>query len=458
MNNTQYPSASPSPKAVPIQRCVNLDWLEVYCLEGSIGFPHNADYFRERGWHVQEREYGTPIYNEMFTLYGTDGLPLIEVRRAPKSSTLTNKRAILDPYSCHVRLCNRTCYMEDAAGIMQRFLEENFFCYSRISRLDICLDFEKFDSGDLPQDFLQRYVSGKFAKLNQARISVHGLDRWDGRRWNSCKWGSPTSMVSTKLYDKTMELEEVHDKPYIRQAWFAAGLIDDWFNCTTHDRQGRVYKPAVWRLEFSIKSSDKNWFVVEDVSGKRKKLRSIRHTLDNYHTRAQLLDVFSSLCSHYFHFKYVEFLTQANTQVAAYALNAIAPDVHHDLSHGDNRQRQRKDRCRDKVLFRFDKPSVFYKIARVATSDTSTKAPSKLLQLLYEHREKAIRPETFKACNYLIEELEYRLHTQEQHHWSRNELIILQQLLAKRIKDPTSDLHQDYETLRELLQLEDRIF
>ena len=208
-----------------MSRCVNIDWLECYCLEDAIGFPHNADYFRAKGWEVVEREYGTPMYREMFTLYDHYGEPFVEVRRSPKSDGRTN--GIFDSYSSHVRLANRTCYMNQAARILDRFLDENGFHFQRISRIDICLDFERFDFGDDPQKFIQRFMAGRYSKINQANISAHGLDQWDGRFWNSLSWGSKSSMVTTKLYNKTMELRQVHDKPYIRQAWQAAGLVDD---------------------------------------------------------------------------------------------------------------------------------------------------------------------------------------------------------------------------------------
>lgn len=64
-------------------RCVNLDWLEVFCFED--GEPHDANYFRREGFVVDEREYGTRIYHQMFTLNDRLGHPFLEVRRSPKS-------------------------------------------------------------------------------------------------------------------------------------------------------------------------------------------------------------------------------------------------------------------------------------------------------------------------------------------------------------------------------------
>lgn len=406
-----------------IKRCINLDWLEVYAIESNIGYPHNAEFFRKAGWTVQERDYGTPTYKEMFTLYSfKENEPLIEVRRNPKSSWTSVPKGFLDPYCCHIRLVNRSCYLEDAAGIMQQFLERYMFAVSRISRLDLCLDFERFDTGDYPSKFLQRYMEGKFSKLNQGRVSVNGTDWWSGRVWNSVRWGADKSMVTTKLYNKTMELQEVRDKPYIRQAWFQSGLIDDWYDMTKHDKDGQVYTPEIWRLEFSIKSSVKNWFVVEESYPGKTKYRSIRHTLDQYHTRAQILDVFWSLAFHYFHFKHYE------------------PD-------------KRKDRCRDKVLFRHEEPAVFYKLAAVSSSEPLRHIDKQLLKLLLRYRDTVIDIQEYIACNLLIEKMELRVRMQDKAEPMPPEVLtLLRQLISMRVKDKSRPLEEDAERLRQLIE------
>ena len=410
-------------------RCINLDWLEVYCLESSIGYPHDAEYFRRAGWHVREREYGTPTYKEMFTLFSYDNdEPLIEVRRAPKAPRGYNTGGIMDPNSCHIRLCNRTCYMEDAAGLLQRFLEENFFEYSRISRVDIALDFERFDSGDDPQKFLQRYIKGQYAKINQARISMHGADRWDGRTWNSVKWGNENSMVSTKMYCKTLELLQISDKPYIRQAWYEAGLIDNWFDMTKRMEDGTVYKPEIWRIEFSIKSSTRNWFVVEDPYSTKRKLKSIRHTLEQYRTRRQMLDVFFSLADHYFHFK------------------KFAEGV-------------RKDRCEDKVLFDKKIPSVFYKVTHVATHEKQDKTLQRLLRMLRDYQSTIYDEEKRQACRMVIADIEYRVRAHDlPNDTPIEELTLLRQLVAKRVMGSPNTLSQDINIIKAMLDIETDIF
>lgn len=411
-----------------MKRCINLDWLELYCLEDSIGYPHDADFFRRAGFSVNEREYGTPVYHQMFTLLDEAGQPLIEVRRVPKSAIGQQIHGVLDPMACHIRLANRTCYFNSPVTFMQQFIERYGFHYQRISRIDICLDFIKFDYGDDPAVFMARYMSGRYAKINQANIAAHGADRWDGRTWQSVSWGDKKSMIGTKFYNKKLELSQVHDKPYIRQAWQAAGLVDDAMTLAIYDADGKATYPDIWRVEFSIKSSTRNWFIIEDNNGKKTKIRSIRNTLEVYSTKQHLLNMFLSLADHYFHFKKYE-------------------------------PGKRKDRCEDKLLFNPRDRSEFYKLENVSTVNEPSKALNRLYQRLLDYAETTAKPEVYKACNVLLKDIDFRLRTTPMTlPWSANEITALRLLIEKRIKSHNLPLSVDKAIIEEMLSLDEKLF
>lgn len=407
-------------------RCINIDWLEVYCLELG-AMPKDAEYFRALGWHVVERAYGTRIYEQMFTLYAHDcDLPFIEIRRLPKCSS-SDKMHVLPDGSCHIRLTNRSCYYENAAKLMQEFIEKYEFSFMRISRIDICLDFEKFDSGDDPAKFLARYLANKYSKINQANVSVHGTDLWDGRQWNSVSWGSKTSQISTKLYDKTMEIRQVKDKPYIRQAWRLAGLVDDMIYLTKGEGSER-YTPRIFRLEFSIRSSVKKWFVIEDYTTGKRQYRSKHNTLDCYYNRSQLLDVFASLASHYFKFKYFE-------------------------------DGVRKDRCKDKILFDFKDIEQFYKVEIVATSNERSSLIDKLIEMLEKFTLTVIDYNLKQQCYAIIEKLQQeQLRGAAAAPWDAHELTLLRQLVSRRFNNPKNALEQDIAAINALISSESEMF
>lgn len=407
---------------MPSPRCINIDWLECYCLESQ---PRTVVYFAARGFEVSIRAYGTRFYQEMFTLY-QDGEAFIEVRRSPSSVGSAAAARYFDPRSCHIRLCNRTCYAYDAATIMQRFLDEHGFIFQSISRIDLCLDFERFDSGDDPFKFLTRYLKGRYAKVNQCTIAVHGKDEWDGRNYNSVSWGSKKSPVFTRFYDKTLELKEGKDKPYIRQAWASCGLVDDFIQLTKKGADGVIYKPRIWRLEFAIQSSVKNWvcFDVDEMGNATH--RSKRNELSVYANRDLLEPMFASLVAHYFHFKY--------------------------FTEG-----QRKDRCPDKVLFDFTEQATTYKVEKICTAK-SDDSHLRALQAKIEtyrmlHFDEGIR----KACDIILHSLAREiLNKQASNPLDETEVLLLQRLIADAVNHPGRPMDLDF--YRNLMELPDRIF
>lgn len=416
--NTQTTS-----KYIPT-RCINLDWLEVHARE-PINKRLDADYFRSQNFVVHEREYGTRVYREMFVLEGSDGENLLEVRRNPASQGL---KGIHDPNECHIRLCNRTCYFEDAAYQLSQFLNYHGYTDVRISRVDICLDFVQFDKGDDPQAFVRRYFRRKYAKINQGRIASHGEDTWTGQEWNSLSWGSKTSAVTTKMYNKTMELYDpkldCYAKPYIRQAWKIAGLVDDWQRVTKDDVQVNV-----WRVEFSLRSAVKNWIPIE-INGEPKNYQSIRNTLECYMGRDRILTMFASLANHYFHFK-------------------------------KYKQGKRKDRCRDKILFDFSGQQVVYKLdakSPIAGSGTTYQEKwRQLLKKLQAYQQSHTATEIHKACEVLISSItEDEIRNDLANPWSYEELQTMRMMMNVRTRDKSLTYEAALREVKALLNITDR--
>lgn len=383
------------------KRCVNLDWLEVHCRE-PIGQPHNADYFRNHGCEVQEREYGTRVYKEMFVILGTDGLPAIEVRRNPSSQGLNG---IHDAEETHIRLNNRLCYFDDCAILLKKFLDFHHYTDVRISRIDFCLDFVRFDFGDDPQKFVRRYLKHHYAKINQGDINVHGKDAWEGQEWNSLKWGNPLSIVSTKMYNKTLELKDhksgLYGKPYIRQAWLLCGFIDDMQRVT---KNGELVN--VWRVEFSVKSPKANWATIE-LNGHPKEKYSLPNSLDVYTNRSDILTAFASLSRHYFRFK-------------------------------KYKKGVRKDRCDDKKLFNFSDVQNVYKLTNernvCGNGDKSRQKFNRLLQLLQEYDMTQFNSEAKNAAQTLISSLkEEMINADLIKPWDVQERAIIRALFVKRL-------------------------
>lgn len=401
-----------------------MDWLEVHARE-PVTKPHDANYFRSCGFIVHEREYGTRVYKEMFVLEGTDGENLLEIRRNPASSGLNG---IHDINECHIRLVNRTCYFDNAAEAFTQFLSVHGYTDIRISRVDICLDFVRFDKGDDPQAFVRRYFRHKYAKINQGRISGHGDDTWTGQEWNSLAWGSKTSAVTTKMYNKTMELYDTKTdtfaKPYIRQAWLLCGFIDDMQRVTLNNERVQV-----WRVEFSLRSAVKNWIPIE-IDGKEKNYQSIRNTLECYQGRDRMLVMFASLANHYFHFK-------------------------------KYKQGQRKDRCKDKILFDFSGKQITYRIGKndyaAASKQNAQEKYMRLIAKIRAYQQSHIATEIHKACDVLIQSMtEENMRSEMANPWSNEELMFLREVLSRRVQHPEISVSVVMKEIKELLKITDR--
>lgn len=408
----------------PIVRCINLDWVEVHAREPLL-VPHNADYFRQAGFVVHEREYGTRVYSEMFILDGIDGQPILEVRRNPASQGLNG---IHDMNETHIRLVNRTCYFDDAAKCLDDFLQAHQYTDVRISRIDICLDFAKFDRGDDPAAFIRRYFRQKYAKINQGRIAAHGSETWTGRDFNSLAWGSKSSAVTTKLYDKTLELydpkSDTYGKPYIREAWLRAGLIDDMQRCTLNN-----VTQTIWRVEFSLRSAVKNWLPIE-LDGVEGKYQSLKNTLSCYDSRDKLIVMFASLARHYFRFK-------------------------------KYKKNKRKDLCQDKILFDFSGVQLTYKIEHkrtIAGTRTNLRERyARLIAAIRQYQQSHVAGEIHKACEVLISSMtEDEIRSDMANPWSREELETLRLLMHLRTSDKTMSYEVALSEIKKLLQITDR--
>lgn len=301
-----------------MERIINIDWLECYCIESA---DHPLDVERlQKDFEVEQRIYGTPQY-ACVLLLKYNGKPYMEVRRLPYSKK--SQGGIMEDHACHIRLANRTCYFDNPAMVMINFIERYNLEFKSISRIDICCDFNQFDNLTYPADFVKRYFGDKYVKIRQNRfksyskehallrpgyqsvdakrprveflsdgkeeISAHGSDGWKGKKYNYVGWGSESSPVSAKLYDKTLELNrEGHVKQYIKDQW-AGHLVDNVAEPHEH----------VWRLEFSIKSEIKQFVRLDDGS-------LLDNTLAYYSDRYNLLMTFRSLYDIYMDFRVVE--------------------------------------------------------------------------------------------------------------------------------------------------------
>ena len=356
----------------------------------------------------------------MFTIQDKYGEPMLEVRRNPFSadSSFTG----LNERSCHLRFVNRYCYFDDCVRILADFMIMHEYELQRIYRIDVAYDFRAFDYGDDPERFIKRYIEKKFSKVNQCKVRVFGDDGWNAFAWESVSWGSPTSMVGTKLYNKTKEMKAAgFSKPWIVQAWFECGLIESFTDL-----------PDVWRIEFSMKSATKNWIRIEDSDAKKTSTKMIPHNLQLFDGRDRLWQRFQDLAHHYFRFKYKEYKAEVNS------------DGSRDL--------KRKDLCRDKLLFRWDKDHEFYKVDNVSRESQPSTELERLRRALVRYMGKTYDMKIKTACSEILKALEDSIIARHTRNNKREEIDAIRLQIATRTDWHLDEVFREADRILQLLE------
>lgn len=318
-------------------RCFGIDWLEFFVSE-TTGIYYDPDGFRDRGYEVSDRGYGTKTMEQMFTIHDEVGDPMIEIRRLPRGLNNHSEFNIYTFGDSYVRLANKYCYIDNPVQFLVQFCEANKYTIKKIYRIDIYTDFFRFDTGDRPDKVMRRIITHKYAKVNQTHRRTSGNDTWTECFDNWISWGAKGSMVSTKIYNKTLELKETGmKKPWILDHWFRCGLIDNHWQISKDGIERDIY-----RLEFSIKGSAKGWIVIDKADSYDGNRHLVPHNVQAYSEPRGVLNALINLIPYYFHFRIY-------------------------------REGVRKSLCKDKPLFDFSKDDAEFGYRLVNASDVARK-------------------------------------------------------------------------------------
>lgn len=211
------------------QFLINCDWLQY----SVILEEDEPELICPSGFRL-EIYPGNNVFRHRAMLFDGDGRKWLTMLWGPHS-------AVLDKRLMTVQVANSLLY-DDMILWADSVLHEVVSCrFNSIGRLDVCCDFQVSSrlwrvlrglaAGTV-------YVGGK----SEGSVFWH-LDETAGGRVPHCiSWGSPSSGIRPKCYNKTLELDPKGDgsweKPYIVSQWVSSGFD--------------VRK--VWRCEFSLHS------------------------------------------------------------------------------------------------------------------------------------------------------------------------------------------------------------
>ena len=103
---------------------------------------------------------------------------------------------------------------ENLKTFVKKFLKKLNFKFIGITRLDIAFDFEEFYMGYTPENFIKDYTGSKIHKVRGNEFGLYGKQRNQEICYESISFGSKTSNITAKMYNKTREMKNNY-KPWI---------------------------------------------------------------------------------------------------------------------------------------------------------------------------------------------------------------------------------------------------
>lgn len=216
-------------------KCVNIDWLSVF---GGCDYTLLGAGDWENGWSCVSNERGTRMFKKWVTIYSNKS-KVAEICYDPYS--LKKEGGIYAENACTLQICNRYCYDNRLFNILACIAARIRFKMRCVSRVDICIDFIKFDNGMTPKNLILGYYSSKYLKTGYSKALGVGIQYSDYNP-QTLSFKGKNSAISFKLYNKSQEMKDKKEKRYIQDAWHLCGLKES----------------DVWRLECSIKSDGRD--------------------------------------------------------------------------------------------------------------------------------------------------------------------------------------------------------
>lgn len=218
--------------------CISIDWLQTYCL-GNVIEPGRYQ-GKTFAFDVILNENETAQFRRLLTVK-VGKFAVAQIQQLPRTKVINAQTTL-------VKLENRVLYSQRYVELLYDLQDSLNLTYKGITRIDVCYDCNKYVDGRSPERFINNFLAkcpGEkgyiYRRGSDAFTAFGSKNQSSGARVTSIRFGSQQSRIGAYIYNKTLELKEVKDKPWIRQMWDEAGLIND-------------LKNPVYRAEISIKS------------------------------------------------------------------------------------------------------------------------------------------------------------------------------------------------------------
>lgn len=311
---------------------ISCDWFQyccsnVYNTVPEIGAIYRGKLRDERGneylYKVDDPEEFHVIYRTSFTIK-LKGVSVLHVHYNPCNKSIPQ-------HYVAVKVANRVLYSSKWGAILHDCISVMGLKPKNITRIDLCIDFQKFANGITPQQFMKKYFSdeqGCYLRKGSNYYTIIGKKRLEystpdgavketefvmeekksvkGKKvgipsgsktrnsrslWETIYWGTRSSPVMVRMYNKSKELTVKKRKDYIVSQWQEVGLIED-------------AKNPVYRIELQITSKALNYQHFSDIkTGEKVNVDLLEKICYNdMQTQAKLEALFWSYCKEYFCF------------------------------------------------------------------------------------------------------------------------------------------------------------
>lgn len=211
--------------------CIHCDWLSIHC---EMGIDFNL--FKNENYRVELLNQ-TKVFKKIYGIRDKNGVEIANLSCEANDTILPKNHCIL-------KLSNNRLYCEyDPALFVKSFMNDVGLVYHSVCRFDIAYDFQEFENNLDPNDFMRMFSMGEIVRSKNADYQVNFRQIGGKNVYSGITIGKHTSEVRTVLYNKTKEMNDVKNKPYIREI------------------HNQVFKndKDVYRLEFSISSFKRSY-------------------------------------------------------------------------------------------------------------------------------------------------------------------------------------------------------
>ena len=217
----------------------SIDWLTFNIKLKDINNP----FIRDEGIYAEEREQGTNIFKRVKDFYNTRDELIFTIVFQPHSKIIKQDFGQL-------QIANKWLYVGNLSKLVYKIFFQSNFELVNISRIDLCTDFFNFVDTYKPLSFIQDVARGNVLKVNPSKVNFWGKTGDYTIDYHAMNVGDRESTFNFKLYNKTKELEEKHEKGYIKTKWYK--------KLQGYEELIKMKEtPTIWRLEVSIKDWNK---------------------------------------------------------------------------------------------------------------------------------------------------------------------------------------------------------